>query len=196
MGSPVEVGSAPHDPWSWLASGLDVKRYHHYNAKRVSTQYCSFQKKQNSPDWMALHREEDHQTIKKLCYATNHFVRDAVNLSQVQDSDWTLTLIYPVLVIQGSIYDVRPLKRSARAVQTQHVQYYCTHEMNGEDTPYQIDVVTEKYFPSYLAMLFREMRLMHKRLVNKHEELTALYRLRRTNFLRYQQTLNVQKAPA
>ncbi len=196
IGSPVEVGSTPHHPWTWLASSLDVKRYHHYNTKRVSTQYCSFQKKQNSSEWMALHRDEDHQTFRKLCYATDHFVRDAVNPSQVQDSEWTLTLVYPVLVVQGTLYDVRPLKRSARVVHSQHLQYCCTQDINGEETPYQIDVVTEAYFPNYVSMLFREMRLMHKRLINKYDELTAFYQLRRTNLLQYQKTLELRKTRA
>lgn len=61
-GNPPENGLSPHDMWSWLPSTLKLERIHHYNTKRISTQYCSFSKKAGSAEWMALHRDEDFST--------------------------------------------------------------------------------------------------------------------------------------
>ena len=136
---------------------------------------------------MALHRDEDHQTFRKLCYATDHYIKDSIELDQNQEAEWSLSLIYPILVVQGELYDVRPLKRSARVVRTQHVQYCCAQNVNDEEIAYQIDVVTESYVPTFLSTLFREMRLMHRRLVNNHDALVAMRRLRANNHRIYVQ---------
>ena len=189
IGNPVEVGSDPYHPWTWLSSKLNVSRYHHYNAKRLSTQYCSFQKKGGVAEWMALHRDDDHRTFEKLCWATDYYIKDSINPTMVPTADWSLSLIYPVLVVQGELFDVRPLTRSARIAASQHIQYCCSHETDGDESVYQIDVVTEKYFPAFLGTLFREMRLMHKRLAKSYDELTAFRQLRADNHARYERSL-------
>lgn len=185
VGNPPEESTNPQHMWDWLPSRLDVTRYHHYKTKRVATQYCSFQKKQGSMQWMALHRDEDHQVFRKLCYSTDHFIRDLITPDYSQEAGWDLSLVYPVLVVQGDILDVRPTTRSARLVRVDHIQYCCTHSAHGEMNSYQIDVVTEKYFPKYLTMLFRELRLMHKRLASNFGSLEEFRRMRARNIRLY-----------
>ena len=185
VGNPSELDTTPQHTWSWLASDLDLSRYYHYRTKRISTQYCSFQRKQGSAQWMALHRDEDHHAFRKLCVATNHFVNETIVPEYMADAAWSLSLIYPVLLIQGDIFEVRPSSRSATIVQSPHIQFCLSHVVAGEENTYQIDVISESYFPKYLDMLLREMRLMHKRLEAKYEHLRAFRRTRDRNHQAY-----------
>jgi hypothetical protein len=185
VGNPPEPETSPHDTWTWLASQLGFERFHHYNTKRLATQYCSFQKKQASGQWMALHRDDDHETLKKLCIATNHYIDDCIVPTYNPDGGWGLTFVYPLLVVQGELYDVRPSKRSARIVRSRHLQYFTCQEVGGEEYNYQIDVITESYLPQYLRLLFRELRQVHKKCHTEYDELKEFRATRDRNIRRY-----------
>lgn len=185
VGNPQEIDTAPQHTWTWLSRELELDRFHHYRSNRISTQYCSLQRKQANAQWMALHREEDHQTLRKLCVATNHYINDTVVAGYNTDAGWSLTLLYPVLVVQGEIFEVRPSRRSARIVRSRHVQFFTRQAVAGEENNYQIDVITESYLPTYLAMLFREMRLMNKRFNAKYDHLRDFRRTRERNYAAY-----------
>jgi len=184
VGNPPEPAMPVHNMWSWLNSSLDLERFHHYWPGRISTQYCSFSKKRGSSEWMAHHRDEDHETIRKLCLATDHYIRDCIVPGFVRTGAWALTLVYPVIVVGTSLYDVRPTKRSARILKTQHINYRCSQSIHGESADYHIDVVTEAGFPRYLERVLREFRLLSHRLHRKHGELTKLWYTRQRNLRR------------
>jgi hypothetical protein len=185
VGNPPERDTSPHHTWSWLASKLDLKKYHHYRVPRVATQYCTFSKKQGTADWMALHRDEDHQTFRKLCCATDHFVRAQVVPSYNLNAGWSLSLVYPVLLVEGELYEVSATQRSARLRRSDHVQYRLSQSVGGEENDYCVDVITERFLPAYTRMLIREMRLMSKRLNTRHDELRAFRRSREANYAHY-----------
>jgi hypothetical protein len=185
VGNPQEINTSPHNAWDWLSSKLGLDRFHHYRAQRVSTQYCSFSRKSGSVEWMAHHREEDHQAIRKLCAATDHFIRDLVVPNYSRAAGWSLTLVYPVLIIQAGIFEVRPGKRSARIVSSNHVQFRTRQTVRDEQQEYQIDVITERFFPQFLTIVQREMRLMSNKLQKRYAELLVFRSERQRNLEQY-----------
>jgi hypothetical protein len=185
VGNPQEEHTSPHNSWDWLTSKLDLRRYHHYQVGRISTQYCSFSKKSSSSEWMAHHRDEDYQTLRKLCVATDHFIGELVVPGYAAEGGWNLTLVYPVLVVRAPLYEVRPSKRSARIVRTNHVQYRCRQVVHGEAQDYQIDVITEPHLPHFLTLLQREMRLISRRIDRRYPELAAFRAERQVNLRNY-----------
>jgi hypothetical protein len=62
----------------------------------------------------------------------------------------------PLLVVQGSILELRPTRKSLELKEVNHVQYRQSSIWNGEERDHQIDIVTEKWFPSYLTKVEKE----------------------------------------
>jgi hypothetical protein len=187
----LKVGGDPlHVPeselatnWSWLASTLKMERYHHYSSKRFATQYCSFERKRGSSTWMAKHRDEDHHTFRKLCDATSYYQRQLFSRRGVQDidQDLFLTFLYPVLVVQGDLYEVRGDSKTLDILKTPHVQYRCTQLYSGRSEDFQIDVVTEDHFPEYLKLLYSDTEKTVSRMRRRHREVRDLLRTRDEN---------------
>lgn len=187
-GDPLHVPDAElATNWSWLASTLKMERYHHYASKRLATQYCSFERKKGSNAWMAKHRDEDHLTFRKLCDATSHFQRelfsnrDALNI----ELDLFLTFVYPVLVVQGELYEVRGDAKEVEVLPTSHVQYRCTQLYGTRSEDFQIDVVTEAYFPEYVELLGNDTYKTVTRMKRRHREVRDLLRTRDENERKY-----------
>jgi hypothetical protein len=184
VGNPQDSEVSPHNTWNWLNRSLSLPRFHHYRSGRVSTQYCSFSKKRGTGEWMAHHRDEDHETIRKLCLATDHYVRDCIVPDFVRTGPWALTMIYPVLVVGSELYEIRPTKRSARVLKASHINYRCAQAIRGDEQDYHIDVVTENGFQLYLNMVMREFERLKGHLHRKHQELSDLWATRQQNHLR------------
>jgi len=64
-GQPLEV-SASQGKSQRVPSLLKLEEFHRYCGRKYATQYCSFAQKKNSSDWMALHEDDHHLTLKKL----------------------------------------------------------------------------------------------------------------------------------
>lgn len=168
-GLPVKIPvEGEPDSWGCLADYLDMKTYHHYCRGRVATQFCSFRQKGSSGEWMATHEDEHFDSFRKLAAAVEHFADDHFKSWSFENHEnVNVEMYYPVVVLQGELLDARPTKRSARITEADHIQYRLSVFIQGRVDDYQIDVVTERFFPRYLEIIHREIfktaRLMRRR---------------------------------
>jgi hypothetical protein len=177
--------------WAWLSSALKMERYHHYGAKRLATQYCSFELKKGSSTWMAKHRDEDHSTFRKLCDATDHYLRALFHEGHAGtvDQDLFLTFVYPVLVVQGELFEVRGDANPLEVTSVPHVQYRCTQMYGSRQEDFQIDVVSEEYFPEFVQLLASDTYKTVTRMKRRHKAIRDLLRQRDENERAYRASL-------
>lgn len=158
--------------WTSLTHYLRVEKYHHYCYGRVATQYCSFQKKRQPPnDWMAWHDEAHFDAFRKLCAAVDHGVTDHFRR-------WTFTgeesiniqLYYPVLVVQGELFEARPAGGTANLARRGHISFRRSEFVAEEERDYQIDVVQERHLLSFVRRVERESASMASLLRRRHRE--------------------------
>ncbi|HLP37733.1 hypothetical protein [Lacibacter sp.] len=135
----------------------------HYNSKNISTQYCSFtQKKGGKNDWMASHPDGLYETFVKLFHFANERLKSTEDFrADIQFKEFYYQMLYPVLVIQGDIYDAEEVGSEIVLTRLQRKLF----EFNYfDDIPHTIliDVVTESYFQNYLAEIENEANLFIK----------------------------------
>jgi hypothetical protein len=159
--------------WASFDELVKLRDYHHYCVGRVATQYCSFQQKrlsgakQQSNEWMAWHDEAQHGTFQKLCDATEYFVDKHYaewvpggNEENEENGDAepiNLQIYYPILVVQGELFDVQPSAGSLQIHDADHIHYMRTVIQKNEERDYHIDVVRESYFPNLLDIIEKEV---------------------------------------
>jgi hypothetical protein len=147
---------------------IELAKYHHYCAGRIATQFCSFKRKSDKEkEWMAWHDESHfgvfHSLVKALEYKLGQF--------QIKSGTYiNWEFLHPVVVVQGSLLDVRCAGGSVEIRKTSHVKYRRTVIWKGEERGYMIDVVTERSFPRYITMLEAELKRTAFR-VRRHAQL-------------------------
>lgn len=134
----------------------------HYNQIDRCSQYCSFSLKKNSTpknkEWMASHPDALHDTFNKLY--------DFIIHRQQKTDEWLknvfreyevyLNMKYPVIVFQGDLYEAHEEKGDIKLTKTNHVIFEYNRYDNYSSS-LLIDIVTEKYFPTYLELLRKDM---------------------------------------
>lgn len=154
-----------------LPEFLRMFDYHHYFTGSIATQYCSFVKKKGTDaEWMAHHEESHFESFQKLSDAVEHFI------SQYYDQ-WLnsphgsveLRLYYPILVVQGDLLEVHPSKKSLRLRKVKNIRYRRSAIVNGKEAWYQIDVVSEKFFPELLQSIDKELLETASRIRNSYD---------------------------
>ena len=166
-GLPVKVKDSPGTFIS-LPDYLAMDKYHHYCRGRVASQFCSFQQKKNSGEWMATHFPEQFDSFQKLGVVTEFFIdqhfksfvltkREAVNVE----------FYYPVLVVEGRLIEIYSQTRIPTIRYVESIHYEHSAFFGTEEAVYRIDVVTERFFPRYLKLVESELaktaRLMRRR---------------------------------
>lgn len=163
-GLPAKLFDQRTGQWTTLQEALHLEKFHHYCTPRVATQFCSFAKKAGS-DWMALHEGPHFDSFSKLCDAVDYFQHKHFTSWRFADKESVnVEFYYPVLVVQGELLEGRVQKSGVALQAASHLQFRRTAIRRSEATPYQIDVVQEKRFPRFVAMLERELELTVKRL--------------------------------
>lgn len=168
-GIPAKIPlQAQRDSWDSLPSFLGMQKYHHYCRGRVATQFCSFAQKKNLPDWMASHDDAHFDAFKKVCAAVEHYI-DAQFRGWVFDGRENINVefYYPVVVFQGQLVEVRLGRKALALTRTDHIQFRRSAFVGGEEADYQVNVVTERFFPKFLKIVEKELlktaRLMSQR---------------------------------
>jgi hypothetical protein len=159
-GLPAKVFDPKAKKWVSLTSFLDMDEYHHYCKGRIATQFCSFSQKRGGNQWMASHDDLHFDAFRSLVTALEYH-KDKFFECWRFDSRTeyvNVEFYYPVLVVQGPIMDVRSVRKRLELKDVNHIQYRRSSIWNGEAKEYQIDVVTEKWFPSYLSKVERESK--------------------------------------
>jgi hypothetical protein len=175
----------------WL--GLDpiektigLEDFHHCFKQRLANNYCTFIEKK-SREWMATHADEQHRefsTLAMLAQLTREKqLRVLEDYSRPQDAVQFcgVDLIYPLLVAEGLLFDVR--QNASGHVQLKsvnHVTYLKRQMWRGVRRYCPIDIVTEKFLPKFLRMIEAECRRTLVRLENRGEEILEAVRENRT----------------
>lgn len=138
-----------------------IQENHHYNNLRTATQFCSFIRKKNeSKEWMATHEDSHYNDIKKICDATKYHIDQRLDyLSEIPiPKIVNLSMFYPVLVLQGQLYDVKTKSDPITIEESPHLQLSRHSIINGEENIYTIDIMTEDNFPQFLELLDKEIQ--------------------------------------
>jgi hypothetical protein len=169
-GLPVKIPERKRrDEWESLADFLDMSKYHHYCKGRIATQFCSFVRKRNSSEWMATHEEEHFDALRKLCAVTEHAVnQNFANWTIGAKERINIEFYYPVVVLQGDLFEARTEGKSVKLLQSEHIQFRRSTITGKEQQTFQIDVVTEKHFSRYLQVIEKEMEKTARLLRRRH----------------------------
>lgn len=150
---------------------LRLDKYHHYCKGLVSTQYCSFTSKKADGKWLAQHPEDQHNSLVDLIYALEARIDEYYenySLPGKNDKDQINIEFYlPVLVLQGDLLLANQTKNGLRIKKADYIKYKKEYFFKGKRNTYVIDVVTEKYFTSYLKMIVSEFEKSSKAIKNK-----------------------------
>jgi hypothetical protein len=156
---------------------LDVKNCHHYCVPiaPVSTYCCTFEQKKDKSAWMANHGEELFETFRTLTKALEYQIDyDFKNMGQwflpeeTEKEFIDLSFNYPLVIYQGDIYFARVKGDDLNLTKCDHIQYnpefYSFYEK--EVISYHIDVITEKYLPSFIKIVETEMNDFKNKIQN------------------------------
>jgi len=166
----------------------EVLILHHYckPISSVASQCCTFSYESKNKFWKASHEEELHDTERILTKALeNEIENDYKNMSQwiiseEKETDFVdLSLYYPLVIYQGEIDAVSFNKNGQQTkddliiTKCDHIQYnpefYSFYE--NEVISYHIDVITEKYLPTYIKNIENEISEIKKVLRQKRQYL-------------------------
>lgn len=140
-----------------MATVLRPQGYHHYFNSRIATQYLSFSRKKQKPqdpeEWMATHVTEQYEVFSKLPVALE-YMRQSI-YSPLGAA--TVRLFYPVVALQGELLDARPTRRSVSLKRASHLLYRESSIAGGTEGYYNIDVVTERFFPRFINLVEEEL---------------------------------------
>jgi len=170
--------------WQSLPDYLGLDKLHHYCKSRIATQFCSFRQKkdQRNPEWMALHEDAHFDCFRKLCAATDYFQDKHFKSWRFGGPEFVNgEFYYPVLVVAGDLLEARPSRSSVRLTRRSHLQFRRSEMVRGEAANYQIDVITERFFPAYLRLIESEIEAIARRLRRRHTAVrAAVHRIVRT----------------
>lgn len=194
-GLPTQVFIASTKAWQSIPDFLEMETYHHYCRGRVATQFCSFARKKETKQWMALHEDPHFDAFRTLCtaleYARTKFYSSWEFRAKSREY-MNVEFYYPAVVLQNQLLDVRPTGNSIRIKSSKHLQFRRSFIYRGEAHDYQIDVLTESFFPKYLSLVEKELDITAQRVQDAFTEIqravekisTAAKRLRSLDKIR------------
>ena len=174
-GLPVKIIMPDEEEsWEMLSDFLHMDEYHHYCKDRIATQFCSFNQKKNSNIWMASHDDFHFDCLKKLCNAVDYFSETHFKgwfFEEGVDEDINLQIYYPLIIVQGDLFDARPSRKSVRLYNKNHIQYRQNAIVDGEEEVYQIDIITESFFPRFIEMVEDEIQKIVRRMQRRKNQI-------------------------
>lgn len=169
-GLPAKVFIERAKAWQSIPNFLSMENYHHYCRGRVATQFCSFVRKKDTKQWMALHEDTHFDAFRTLCTALE-YTRDKFfeswRFNPRAQEYVNLEFYYPVVVTQGDLIDVRTSRKGVEVKKATHLQYRRSWIWDGEQKDYQLDVVTEQFFPKYVSLITDELEITASRVQSK-----------------------------
>lgn len=154
---------------------LDMEDYHHYCTGRIASQFCSFVRKKEKSEWMATHDDEHFAAFSALVKALEDSL---ATFKYTKGTYLTATFLYPVLVLQGTLLDVRHDDNRLDFRKQNWIRYRRSVASGKKQNSYVIDVVTERGFANYLKAVAREARKTVSRMKTASEFLRASIKLR------------------
>lgn len=161
---------------------IGIEDFHHCFKGELASNYCTFVEKKTH-EWMATHADEQHgefNTLATLARLTREKQLQVLeDYSRPQDAIQFcgIELIYPVLVAEGLLFDVRQNSTGrVHLKRVNHVTYLKRHMWKGVRRYCPIDVVTEKVLPRFLRTIEVECRRTLARLERRGEEVLEALR--------------------
>ena len=181
----VRVSGIPSKIWQRdkyvsVQEFTDVESFHHYCKPEVpiATQCCTIEIKKDRSSWKANYSDELYKIFRKLTKALEYEIdEDFKNMGQWFVAEETrgftdLSFYYPVVIFPGDIYAAYIKDNDLTFKKCEHVQFnpelFSSHD--NEVISYHIDVISEKYLPSYLRMIDREMITIKKMLQRRKQK--------------------------
>jgi len=162
-GIPVKFWDNNRNRYMDFADFTGMEGFHHYCDTKIATQYCTFQKKKDKSGWLALHSEEQHDTLSKLIkgidyeivkHFESYYLPDEVSKEYVN-----VQIYYPLIILQEGLYSAYLHNNRLILRKENHLkfrkEFFPSHK--NERETYQIDVVVESYLPKYLKMIEAEV---------------------------------------
>lgn len=165
-----------------LSDFVHFEKYHHYCKGLISTQYCTFTNNRGKKPWIAYHDDTQHDSLNGLIYdleANIDSYYKGYSLPKKNETEQVnIEIYYPILIIQGLLFTASIQRGLLSLKKSPHVQFRKEYFSKDKHDTYQIDIVTEEFFPKYLSIVDRELEGAKARLTrNKklvRESLTSL----------------------
>lgn len=176
-GIPVKItADATGRSFQTLQRFLRLERYHHYCHETVATQYCSFTRKSKSDTggWMAHHADEHYDSIRAFDSILETHLGTQYNgwSFDAPTPAWiALWFYYPMLVVQGELYEVRLTDSDFDITPTEHVLFKRMHYGGAGRRDFFVDVVTENYLPNFLEMIQDETNRIRRACIHHKRKL-------------------------
>jgi hypothetical protein len=191
----VKVSGIPSKIWKRnkyisVQEFMGVESFHHYCVPEapVSTQCCTFERKNDKSPWEANYGDKLYNTfdstVKALEYEIDEdfkYMAQWFVAEEMENEFIDLSFYYPVVIYQGDIYaayvkkDALIDKDSLTFEKCEHVQFnpYFFSSYDNEITSYHVDVIHEKYLSSYLKIIDREI-LVIKEILEQQKDKVLL----------------------
>jgi hypothetical protein len=178
-GMPVKLRKrGRQEQWASLAEYLNLQSYHHYCQGPFARQWCSFSKKKRDGQWMA-HHPNRFDEVDKLRDITNSYV-DAHFKSWVKGaghSSVNLELYYPVILIEGELFEAQTEGRQLHLVRTKHVRFLQETGFGEWPPEHQVDIIVEDFLPDYLDMIYQELSTTAEQLAKGRADVQRAIRI-------------------
>jgi hypothetical protein len=120
---------------------------------------------------MAWHDEAHFDAFRKLSAAVDHAVTDHFRRWTFNgDEPINIQLYYPVLVVQGELFEARPGRGTVHLERRGHIPLRRSEFVAEEERDYQIDVVQERHLLRFVGLVERESSRMARLLRRRHRE--------------------------
>ena len=174
-GIPVKFWDNNKSRYMDFADFTGIEGFHHYCDTKIATQYCTFQKKKDKSGWLALHSEEQHDTLNKLIkgidyeivkHFESYYLPDEVSKERVN-----VQIYYPLIILQEGLYSAYLHNNRLILRKENHLKFrkeFFPSQKNEPET-YQIDVIVESYLPKYLKMIEAEVDKISKVFQQKND---------------------------
>lgn len=159
-----------------IEEGVGIEEFHHAFTVPVATNYCTFVTKK-SGEWMVTHADEQHQEFSTLATLTQLTKEKQLkildDLSRPQDAmqNCSIEFIYPLLVVQGTLFEVdQDSKGTVKLEPIDHIRYCKSQIWRGNRRYCPIEVVTERFFPQLLKLIETDCQQTLRMLEEKSED--------------------------
>ena len=157
------------DGYVSLSEFTGMEKFHHYCKGTIATQYCTFHlPKKDKSVWIALHNEEQHDTLTSLIKAVDYEIARHFDSwsppDKVDEEEVNIQIYYPLLILQGALYSATLKNNCLSLRKSKHVQFRKQLFLSraNEVETYQVDVITEAYLPDYLRIIESEIEKVRR----------------------------------
>jgi hypothetical protein len=144
-----------------LSDFLNFEKFHHYCNNPVSTQYCTFKRKNPKQPLIAFHSDDQHEAFTSLIFALESridgYYDNYVIPKRGETNNINIEVLYPVLILEGALYAARTKNGKLKLEKCDHIQYRKQYSSKDKQDTYQIDVIRESFLPKYIKMVEAEM---------------------------------------